>query len=519
MEERKALWLRSRPLDVSITLLALLFGAPSLYYVPGLDQALFEYVGSGWLQGAWPYADAFDQKPPGIFVVHALVAALCHGAFCIRALDLILVVAIGWLAAIATAGRGEREDGRLGIGALLASGYYYSCFNYWNTAQTEIWQGFLLVTALCTVLSGRPGWKRLALAGALSGAAFLFKYSAIVPAAAVGVVGAWRVYLSTTDRDTVPAARSLLCFASGAAVAVLLGVAPFFFSGQGAELWDATIELNYRYVDGVPMQWSGLTAFLTHWSFPYSAFLVLAILATGLRLRHRPAFRAGAILLLLLACFGAVALQRRFFIYHFALLLPFIIGTALCSLDNLSPRQRWLRPAIAVVVVTLCFVWPPKRPGFEGVDYREQATRALRYAAGEATRDEFLASFVGFDGFDYLASERAGQLIRGRAGEGDTLCVVGYQPVFYLVSGLRCPSRFFATHLVSTGNPFASRPSEPSAYAAEHVARMIEHPPTFMAQRTPLRDGYRPIGQFGEWFVLERDSPEGAIGMDVGANR
>ena len=37
------------------------------------DAQLFAYMGLRWLQGGLPYVDFWDNKPPGIFAVNALV--------------------------------------------------------------------------------------------------------------------------------------------------------------------------------------------------------------------------------------------------------------------------------------------------------------------------------------------------------------------------------------------------------------------------------------------------------------
>ena len=90
-----------RPLDGLGIALALVVGYPSLLYPFGPDQALFSYIGSGWLEGLWPYVDAMDHKPPGIFYVHAVLAAGFGSTAqsAIRLLEWLVLPGMGWVIA------------------------------------------------------------------------------------------------------------------------------------------------------------------------------------------------------------------------------------------------------------------------------------------------------------------------------------------------------------------------------------------------------------------------------------
>src|SRR6516225_7121518 len=56
---------------------SLLLGRGFTALAPGhADAKLFAYIGRAWLHGSVPYADVWDNKPPGIFATNALVFAL-----------------------------------------------------------------------------------------------------------------------------------------------------------------------------------------------------------------------------------------------------------------------------------------------------------------------------------------------------------------------------------------------------------------------------------------------------------
>ena len=44
-----------------------------LHWYAGSDEDIFSYVGYAWHRGDLPYRDAFENKPPGIFLFWKLV--------------------------------------------------------------------------------------------------------------------------------------------------------------------------------------------------------------------------------------------------------------------------------------------------------------------------------------------------------------------------------------------------------------------------------------------------------------
>src|SRR5258708_3473637 len=51
--------------------IGLLFRAPLAAVPLERDEGEYAYIAQRWLQGDVPYRDAFDQKPPGVFVAYA----------------------------------------------------------------------------------------------------------------------------------------------------------------------------------------------------------------------------------------------------------------------------------------------------------------------------------------------------------------------------------------------------------------------------------------------------------------
>jgi hypothetical protein len=139
------------------------------------------------------------------------------------------------------------------------------------------------------------------------------------------------------------------------------------------------------------------------------------------------------------------------------------------------------------------------------MNYRAHVIRSASYLSGAMLRSEFLGVFARGSSFNYLGAERLGQIIRVHAKPGDTLWVVGFNPIAYWVSGLRCTSRFFTSHLL-VGAPGGYRDG---AWRREHQDALHRRPPTLVAvphqQAHRWSDaGYRAVGELGGWVVLRR---------------
>ncbi len=126
--------LRRRAFDVTLGALALLIGTITLTLPFGRDQGLYHYVGREWfLHGQLPYRDLFEQKTPGIFIVHGVSNVLfCDVSWGIRVWELLLVLGFGAVVAWGGCDRRERPaHGSVGLSMLAAVLLYGGFFNYW----------------------------------------------------------------------------------------------------------------------------------------------------------------------------------------------------------------------------------------------------------------------------------------------------------------------------------------------------------------------------------------------------
>ena len=178
--------------------LALLYALPSLAYPFGRDQAYHYYIGRWWLEGLLPYRDSFDSKPPFLFALHALAVWIFGPTqLGIRIMDLVATVSSGIIVAFAVRRDRSPVRGELGAIILMSVSIYYTCFDYWDTAQSERFEGLMLAASYLSVVRIRRLWLASSTSGALSACAILFKLPAILPALGIALLIGTRVLNDT----------------------------------------------------------------------------------------------------------------------------------------------------------------------------------------------------------------------------------------------------------------------------------------------------------------------------------
>ena len=167
---------------VSLGTIAYLF-VQILMFRYGRDQGIYATVADAILRGGMPYRDAWDFKPPGIYVVYAMARAVFgSGQWGIRLVEIAGLASL--VGAFVILSRRFFSDWRIGIlGGALAV-LVHAELEFWHTAQPESFGGILtawaLVLATFEPKESDPIGRSKQLnawvaAGALYGAAFLMK--------------------------------------------------------------------------------------------------------------------------------------------------------------------------------------------------------------------------------------------------------------------------------------------------------------------------------------------------------
>ncbi len=186
------------------------------------DSDLFAYF--GWLitQGARPYLDFWDNKPPGVWWMSAAAIRLCGpGPAADVALGTVLLG--GTLVSVVAAARAGLRRGLVLPAAVAAAVLLTDVRLECGAVRTETLVVLLESAAVAAYLHwlrrGRPG--AAVLAGLLAGAAPLGKQSGIAAGLAIGLHGAWLAWREPRRRRGAAAVLTAACVAPATAAGVL----------------------------------------------------------------------------------------------------------------------------------------------------------------------------------------------------------------------------------------------------------------------------------------------------------
>jgi len=321
-----------------------------LLFKYGRDQGIYSLVAKAMVEGGSPYRDAWDFKPPGIYFVYALA----HVLFGSHYYGIRLIEVVGLVAAIpcfVLIGRRYFGDSRVGIfGAALAI-LIESQLEFWHTSQPESFGGILTIFALaiCTQQSlscekWRPRqWSLVAASGALIGAACLMKPHLIAALPVFSLAVSYRS--SLPGKNVVRWLRPIAAMSVGLLVPMILCWAWFANKGTLGDLRETLFVFAPGYAS-TTFIWNYFHDFfysaLEDLVAMYSASILLGTLAL-LALppaHHRE--REGAVVLtgVIVIHLAGIAIQSKFFPYHYGATLPLMALLAAVGINKLWLRAR-----------------------------------------------------------------------------------------------------------------------------------------------------------------------------------
>lgn len=426
----------------------------------GRDQSIYALVARETLDGGMPYRDAFDFKPPGIFVVYAIARALFGaGPVAIRILEVVAMAAS--VAALVRIGRRELGSTLVGwVAAALACGLHAQ-LDFWHTGQPESFGEPLGLWAIALAASaGRePAARRraglLVAAGALLGVAGLMK----PPLAGAGpVVAALAAWLRDQGRDadwsTKARARQavvpFLWVALGGGLPIVLCLAWFAARGALGDLHEVLFvftpqytRISWKDVAATSMLWRGLIEWLTVYSSALLGGLVLAA-AMPWPARGRPVLAAA--LAMCLVHVAGVAMQAKFFPYHWgATFAPtaLLAATGWVALLTAASRRHVVigAGALALALAVASVHAPVPNMGQALLDRAARRIEVLTSPPGaQRTADlDALASIADVDGRHNRA---AAAMVAEHVPPGQPIFVWGFEPAVYDLADRPVASRF-----------------------------------------------------------------------------
>lgn len=432
----------------------------------GRDQGIYAMVGKSLLHGGMPYRDAWDFKPPGIFVVFAFARALFGGAqIGVRLVEVAGLVAM----AVVMVRLARRWWGapRAGLIAATLAILVHAQLDFWHTAQPESFGGMLTMAALLLAARAdaapsedRAAQRRAMLvwagSGALFGLAGMLKPPLAGGAVVVALVPALSGLRAARAAGAPPArafaelARPFVAHAVGGAMPVALCAVWFAARGALRDLVDVLFVFTPHYTK---LGWEGSSVGgmlywgFTEWLTTYNSLVTVGLLLL-LPLRLEPRERWGVWLLggIIAIHIVGVTMQGKFFPYHYGATWPLTAMLAGLGLHKLLERLV-ARTGAAVGAAVFAVVVLASNLGRSATkDVRDSFLDRCRQrielftsgARDQAAIDE-LASVADVSAG---ANRAVAQLLRARTEPGRRVFVWGFEPVIYDLADRDPATRF-----------------------------------------------------------------------------
>lgn len=401
------------------------------------DGILYLYIGQKWAQGVLPYVGNFENKPPAIFALVALVSFLGRSRWLIALAQFVFVA--GVIAAVGAILKQLGAPRRAILLAALCAALALNIPNYAPANMPESYMNLPMVLGMLLFLRALRSHKmRLFFwAGFCSGLACMFKpfgLSAAMAQAAFMLLFAFRA------RNIRFPLISIAAGIVGALAAWIPPILYFWRHGALSQMLEGTVFYNLGY--GASSQFS-LTSLNTALHVPALLAKVLSPLSTTIAclivgslqaLKTRPDPSPGRrgvwLLLSLWFVFGLflVLLAGRGYWQYFLSLMPALAlaaGLFFWWAEEQS-QSAGLRSAIALIILAPLLL--AYQPAFS--IFRVAAQLAFSHRR-DSTPDEIVSS-----------------QLRALSNPGNTLLVFGYDPWILYSSQLQPASRFQSTHYV-----------------------------------------------------------------------
>lgn len=422
-----------------------------LLFAFGRDQSIYATVADGILRGEMPYRDRWDFKPPGVFLVYSVAQAVfgksMWGPRLLEVGGLLLMVAL-----MVSVSRRLFADTRPGLLGGATAAWVHAQLEFWHSGQPETFGGYLTMLGLWLTLHRNDNpWRRWSVwlgCGAAFGAAFLFK----PPLAGGALVCA--VYLVQRARWLGWGRRALLPLLGvlvGGTIPVL-GCITWFWAGGALDAFAWTL---FEFTPGyTKLGWGGNPVAAFYYAAQmlftrFSAIIAIGAVAAGVGAARSSTERQGLALLLGITALHltGIALQAKFFEYHFAATLPvaaLIAGLGWLKLwSHAAKRGGGGAVAFASLVVLCAYARRAATDVPEG--FWTRSLERTSYALGLSqlqSQEELDRRFHFVADFNLAANRDVGVRLAELTSSDDPIFVWGFEPAIYWFSDRAPASRF-----------------------------------------------------------------------------
>ena len=454
--------------------------APSLTWDFAYDQGTFAYGGAALLDGAIPYVDFWDIKPPNIFYVYSAAFGLFgETVFAIRLADYLnALLTITLLFELSIRLWTGTPWGRLSavMTSLLTIVQYY-IMGGWNTAQPETYAlPWILLSVLLLLPERDVEWKekmiKAALAGFAIGIAVFFKYTF-----GVFLLLALAMLWISTVRLKMNHTKLVFTVLGGFALSIGLQILNLWVQGGLDDLYRITTTATLGYRDSNYSGSFGLEENLkTVAQNTDLLWLVVGIIGWSLwSLDHGARIKYESLLYQTLLTLGlaaalslfSVQVQNKGYQYHYWIALPWLnvligagvahLAIALHKIDAL-PRgsNAWI---VGIALVVLSYVWTSPGP-----------LQARVAGLMNVAEDKLPAN-------GYIEGDSLAQVVMNNSQPTDSIFIFGFHPYIYWRTGRQPANRYLNT--IHFKPSYVSQESR-----SELVSTLIQKPPKLLLVET-----------------------------------
>ncbi len=419
----------------------------------GRDQSIYATVADGILNGEMPYRDRWDFKPPGIFLVHALAqVTLGKTMLASRVFEVLGLVASS--AGIVVVSRKLFCDSRPGLIAAAIAAWVHAQMEFWHSGQPESFGGYLTVAALALTVLDAPTPRRRVLQWLGCGAAFGLAFLMKPPLGGGAVVCA--IYLMRREPNSQSSIlRSLLpLLFVGLGSIVPIAICGLWFWSRGA--WPELSWTLFEFTPGyTKLGWEGNPTGAFYYGAEtvftkLSAVIAIGALAAGIGAPLSGTERQGLALILGIVALhlAGIAMQAKFFHYHFGATIPLV-----ATIAGLGWMKIW-RVALlraggggAVAFFSLLVLAAHARRAVHDVPdgYWVRSYERVKYLVGQSessSREELDARQSYVADFSLAADREVARRVANLTRAEDSIFVWGFEPSIYWFSDRRPASPF-----------------------------------------------------------------------------